>query len=216
MSLICRVDADQLKRVPYRGPLLLVINHINFLEAPILYTHAQPRPMKGFAKIETWDSPFLGPLFSIWGSIPVRRGEADVTAFREGVAALKEGYILGISPEGTRSGHGRLQKGHAGMVTIALLSGAPLLPIVHFGGEKYRENLRKLKRTDFTVVVGEPFKLKSDGRKTTSSEREKMAEEIMYQMAKLLPPTYRGEYSDLSKATQNFLEFVTLDQKEYY
>ena len=78
MSLICRVDAGQLKRVPSRGPLLLVINHINFLEAPILYTYAQPRPMKGFAKIETWDSPFLGPLFSVWGSIPVRRGEADI------------------------------------------------------------------------------------------------------------------------------------------
>jgi len=210
MSLICRVDAEQLKRIPAQGPLIVITNHINFLDVPILYTHTQPRPMRGFAKIETWDSPLFGPLFTLWNSIPVRRGEADMTAVRQGVSALKAGHILCIAPEGTRSGNGQLQKGHAGMVTFALLSGAPFLPIAHYGGENYRRNLRKCKRTDFSTIVGEPFKLITSGKKVSRSDREQMTNEIMYQIANLLPPAYRGEYSDLSRATQNHLEFITL------
>ena len=206
MSLICRVDAEQLQKVPKKGPMIVITNHINFLDAPILYTHTQPRPMRGFAKIETWDSAFLGFLFTTWNAIPVRRGEADVKAVRQGVAALNEGHFLCIAPEGTRSNHGRLQKGHAGMVTFAQLSGAPFMPIVHYGCENYRLNLPKLKRTDFKILVGEPFKLKFKKRKVTHDEREQMTDEIMYSMAKLLPPKYRGEYADLTKATQNFIE----------
>ncbi len=211
MSLICRIDAEPLQQIPSQGPLIIVTNHINFLDAPILYSFSQPRPLRGFAKIETWDSPFLGPLFTHWDAIPVRRGEADMTAIRQGVAALKAGHILCIAPEGTRSGHGRLQKGHAGMVTFALLSGAPFLPLVHYGAEKYRENLPKLKRTDFHIALGDPFKLKINKKKISSAEREQITDEIMFQIAKLLPSAYRGEYSDLSKATQNYIEPITLN-----
>ncbi|MBC8505851.1 MAG: 1-acyl-sn-glycerol-3-phosphate acyltransferase [Anaerolineales bacterium] len=214
MSLICRVNAEQLQKVPTRGPMIVITNHINFLDAPILYVHTQPRPMRGFAKIETWDSTFLGFLFSLWNSIPVRRGKADMKAVRQGVAALKEGHFLCIAPEGTRSGHGRLSKGHAGMVTFALLSGAPFIVIAHYGAEKYRENLRKLKRTDFNIAVGEPFRLNTDKKKATHAEREQMTDEIMYQLAKLLPPEYRGEYADLNKATQMYIEPIPLNQKE--
>ncbi|MEW6404598.1 MAG: lysophospholipid acyltransferase family protein, partial [Chloroflexota bacterium] len=210
MSLLCRVDSEQLQRVPSRGPLIVVTNHINFLDTPVIYTHAQPRPLTGFAKIETWDSPFLGPLFTLWGAIPIQRGEADVAAFRRGVAALKEGRILGIAPEGTRSGHGRLQKGHAGVVTMALLSGAPLLPVAHYGCEGYRQNLPRLRRTDFNIRVGQPFVLNPGDARVTRAVREEMADEIMCQLAKLLPPAYRGEYADMSKATQKYLQFVTL------
>ncbi|MBC8497196.1 MAG: 1-acyl-sn-glycerol-3-phosphate acyltransferase [Anaerolineales bacterium] len=211
MSLICRVDVEQLSRVPSRGPLILVTNHINFLEVPIMYTHLQPSPVVGFAKAETWDSPFLGPLFTLWNAIPVHRGEADLTAIRLALGVLKKGHILAISPEGTRSGHGRLQKGYAGVVTLALRSGAPILPIVNFGGEQYRNNLSRLRRTDFKVIVGEPFMLDTGGAKTTSGVRGQMTDEIMYQLASLLPPAYRGEYADLSKATQNYLKFITLN-----
>ncbi|MBM3144642.1 MAG: 1-acyl-sn-glycerol-3-phosphate acyltransferase [Chloroflexi bacterium] len=209
-NLICRVDAEQLRRIPSRGPLIVVTNHINFLDTPVIYTHSQPRSLTGFAKIETWDSPILGPLFTLWGAIPIQRGEADVAAFRRGVAALKEGRILGIAPEGTRSGHGRLQKGHAGVVTMALLSGAPLLPIAHFGCEAYRQNLSRLRRTDFNIRVGKPFLLDPGGARVTRAVREEMRDEIMYQLAELLPPAYRGEYADVSKATQKYLRFVTL------
>lgn len=207
-GLICRIDAEQLKKVPLHGPLILITNHINFLEAPIIYTRLMPRKMTAFGKIETWNGAFLGWLFTLWGIIPIERGEPDRKALRSGLAALKEKQILGIAPEGTRSNHGRLLKGHPGVVMMALLSGAPILPVVHYGSEKYKQNFKRLKRTEVNILVGKPFMLDVGNKKVTHAMREQMTTDIMIQMAKLLPPAYRGEYSDLSQASEDFLRFV--------
>ena len=58
-----------------------------------------------------------------------------------------------IAPEGTRSGNGRLQRGLPGAVLLAMRSGAPLLPMAYYGGEKFRDNLRNLRRTDFHIQI---------------------------------------------------------------
>lgn len=207
--LLCRVDDSQLHRVPWRGPLILVSNHVNFLDVPVVYTHLRPRPLTGFSKAETWDSPLLGPLFSLWGIIPIRRGEADVGAFHRGLAALAEGQIVAILPEGTRSGHGRLQRGHPGVVTLAARSGAPLLPLVCYGLDRFKDNLTHLRRTPFHIVVGHPFTLATEGSKLTGAVRQQIADEIMYQLAALLPEAYRGCYADTAAATTRYLRFET-------
>ena len=208
-TLLCRVDGKQLSQIPAQGPLIVVTNHINFLEAPVIYTRLQPRPITGFAKIETWDSAFLGWLFDVWGMIPIRRGEADMTAIKKGLAALKNGQILAIAPEGTRSNDGRLLRGQPGVVTMALLSGAPILPLVHYGHENYRKELPRLRRSQLHAIVGRTFWLDNCGEKVTGEVRQQMTDEIMYQLAMLLPPEYRGAYSDLSKATQKYLRFAS-------
>jgi len=204
--ILCRVDDAQLAKVPAHGPLVLVANHINFLEVPLLYSHLHPRRLTGFAKIETWNNPAMAFLFDLFGAIPLRRGEADVAAIRRGLEVLKAGHILAVAPEGTRSGHGRLQRGHPGVVMLALRSGAPLLPMVYYGGERFGRNLTRLRRTDFHIVVGNPFYLNAAG-KVTREMRQQMTDEIMCQIAALLPPDYRGTYSDLSAATETYLRF---------
>ena len=210
--ILCRIDADQLSRVPEKGPLILVANHVNFLEVPIVYTQLLPRSVTGFAKAETWDNPVMGYLFDLWGGIPIRRGTADVTALRQGLGALEAGRILAVAPEGTRSGHGRLQRGNPGVVMLALHSGSPLLPMVYFGAEKFRHNLVRLRRTDFHVVVGQPFYLNGEGVKVTRRVRRQMTDEIMWQLAALLPSAYRGEYADLTAATETYLRFPSMSE----
>ena len=205
--LLCRVHDAQLARVPSRGPLILVANHINFLEVPLVFTHLLPRPVTGFAKAETWDNPAMALLFDLWGAIPLRRGEADVRGFRRALASLREGKILALAPEGTRSGDGSLQRGYPGVVSLALLSGAPLLPLGYYGGESFRANLTRLRRTDFHIVVGAPFYVDSRGSRVTRAVRRQIADEIMYQLAALLPPTYRGDYACLQSASECFLRF---------
>lgn len=211
--ILCRVDDAQLARVPKQGPLILVTNHVNFLDAPLLYTHLQPRAVTAFAKVETWDNPLLGLMFTIGGAIPLRRGEADVGALRRGLAELRAGHIVAVAPEGTRSGDGRLRQGKPGVVTLALHSGAPLLPVAFYGGEAFKENLPRLRRTSFHIVVGRPFHLirsaspKTPGSFRASAVRQQMADEIMYQLAALLPPEYRGYYADLGKATTRYLRW---------
>jgi 1-acyl-sn-glycerol-3-phosphate acyltransferase len=206
--LLCRVHEDQLASVPERGPLILVINHINFLDAPVLYTHLQPRPLAGFAKVETWDHPALRLLADLWGAIPLHRGEADMAALRQGLQALDDGRILGVAPEGTRSGDGHLQRGSPGIVLLALRSGAALLPIGCSGAEHFWSNLKRLRRTDFSISVGQPFYLEAGGKKVNREVRQQMTDEIMYQVAALLPPANRGVYSDPAGATQAYLRFL--------
>ena len=207
--LLCRIDGAQLARVPERGPLIIAINHVNFLEPPIFYTHLHPRPLTGFVKAENLEHPFFGPLLlGLWGGIPIRRGEADMAAFRQALAALEEGRILAMAPEGTRSGDGHLQQGRPGIALLALRSGAPVLPIVCHGGESFWDNLPRLRRTDFHIVVGQPFYLDAGGVKVTRQVRQQIADEVMYQIAALLPPPYRGVYSDLAAATEAYLRFL--------
>jgi 1-acyl-sn-glycerol-3-phosphate acyltransferase len=205
--LVCRIDDTQLARVPQQGPLIVVTNHVNILEIPIIYTHLQPRPVTGFVAAYRWGSRLLGWLLDACGAIPLRRGEADLAAMRRGIEMLKAGHILVIAPEGTRSGHGRLQKAHPGVVLLALHSGAPLLPVVYYGGEQCRDNLRRLRRTDFHIVVGKPFTLDAGGVKVTRQVRRQMIDEVMYHMSALLPPAYRGVYSDLNPAAETYLTF---------
>jgi 1-acyl-sn-glycerol-3-phosphate acyltransferase len=206
-SLLCRIDDAQLAQVPDRGPLIIVTNHVNILEIPIIYTRLQPRPVTGVVAAVRWNSRWSRWLLDVCGAIPLRRGEADVAAMRRVIETLKAGHIVIVDPEGTRSGHGRLQKGHAGVVLLALRSGAPLLPVVFYGSEHYKDNLRRLRRTDFHIAVGKLFYLNAGGVKVTRQVRWQMIDEIMYQMSALLPPAYRGVYSDLNAATEMYLTF---------
>lgn len=207
MRMLCRIDAVQLVRVPAHGPLILVSNHINFLEPPVLYTHLLPRPMAFFAKAESWDNKILGLLFDTWGGIPIKRGTADVGAIRLGLAALEKDSILAVAPEGTRSGDGVLGKGHPGVVIMALRSGAPLLPMASYRHEDFWDNLTHLRRTTYRIVVGHPFSLQTNGVPVTREVRRQMIDEIMYQISALLPPSYRGVYANLSDATETYLRF---------
>jgi 1-acyl-sn-glycerol-3-phosphate acyltransferase len=206
--ILCKVDGNQLSNVPQHGPLIIVSNHINFIEVPLVYTHLQPREITGFVKAETWDNPAMGFLFDLWGGIPIQRGEADSDAFRSALTALKQNKILAVAPEGTRSRDGNLKEGQPGIVTLAHLSGAPIIPLVYYGGEKLRENLRRFKRTDFHIRVGRVFKLSFPERKLDRDVRKKMVDEIMYQIATLLPTEYRGYYEDLTKKSTNYLNFA--------
>jgi 1-acyl-sn-glycerol-3-phosphate acyltransferase len=194
-TILCRIDKGDFPKVPLQGPIILVTNHINALEVPLLFVHLQPRELIGLAKIETWDSKFMGWLFDLWDAIPIRRGEADLEAIRRSLGVLKAGKMLAISPEGTRSYDGQLIKAQPGIAMIALHSGVPIVPMAHWGGEDLKSNLKKLRRTDFHVRVGASFFVDVKSEKVNSHIRQEIADEIMGQIAALMPEKYHGEYS---------------------
>jgi len=205
--IACRIDAPDLHKIPMRGPLIVIANHTGQLEVALGYAHLQPRPMTGWSKIEIWEHNwFLTWVFNIWKVIPLRRGEADVGALKKALRALEDGYIFGIAPEGTRNYTGILRRGLPGAVILALHSGVPILPVAHWGGEVFLSNLKRFKRTDFHIRVGEPFKLNVSGIKVTSEIRQQIVDEMMYQIAALMPEKYRGEYSNLADLTPTFIQ----------
>ena len=149
----------------------------------------------------------MGWLFDLFEAIPIRRGEVDMDAVRRSLAVLADGNILAIAPEGTRSRNGRLLRGQPGVVTLALRAGVPILPIAHWGVEKFGGNLKRLRRTDFHIRVGKPFYLDSGGERVGGEVRQAMVDEIMFQMAALMPEEYRGEYSENDPPQQKYLRF---------
>jgi 1-acyl-sn-glycerol-3-phosphate acyltransferase len=156
---------------------------------------------------ERWKNPLLRWMLDATETIPLQRGEADISAIRKGLAALEKGETIIIAPEGRRSHDGRLQRAHPGVVLLALHSRAPLMPVAYFGAEGYKENLSRLKRTDFHLGVGKPFRLDEHGEKVTRRVREVMLKEMMYQLAMVLPPEYRGVYADRSALSTKYLVF---------
>lgn len=202
---ICRVDDAQLERVPEQGPLIVIVNHVHIMELPLIYTHLQPRPITGLVAALRWDRFWTRWLVEQSGAIPLRRGQTDISAFRQGMTALEEGRILTIAPEGTRSGDGRLQKGRPGVVLLAARSGAPIVPMVHYGSEDYIHNLTRFRRSDFHIVVGDPFLLNIPMGNVTRLIRRQITDEIMYRLAALLPSRYQGVYSDMEKATEEYI-----------
>jgi 1-acyl-sn-glycerol-3-phosphate acyltransferase len=206
LSFAYRVRKEGWDGIPMEGPLMVYANHTGLVEVPIYYTHIYPRPITGIGKAELWDKKFLAFIMRTWEVIPVRRGESDMDAMRKSIEALKSGKILGIAPEGTRSKTGALLKAHPGIVTLALHSGASLLPIAHWGGPEGPMGKKRRGRKEFNMKVGRVFRFEAAGG--GKEIRQAMADEAMYQLAKLLPPEYRGEYSDLSKATEKYLRFL--------
>ncbi len=209
-GIMCRIDAPDLHKIPKLGPLIGYCNHTGQIEVPLLYAHLQPRPLKGLAKVETWDGWFLRWVFNLWEAIPINRGTADMAAVRMSLDALKKAEILVIAPEGTRNKTGVLIKAQPGVITLALRSGAPLLPIAHWGGENFLSNLKRLKRTDFHIRVGQPFKFDSGKERVTREVRQGMVDEMMYRLAALMPEYYRGAYADLDNATEKYIRDMNI------
>jgi 1-acyl-sn-glycerol-3-phosphate acyltransferase len=183
-----------------------LMNHVHIMELPLIYTHLYPRPLTSIVAAKRWKRIWTRVIVEQVGAIPLHRGTADVAALKGGIAALNEGKILLMSPEGTRSGDGRLQQGKPGVALLAIHSKAPIVPMVHFGSENYLKNIPRVARSEFLIVVGKPFRVVTHGEMVNRQVRQDITREIMYQMAALLPSRYRGVYSDLDKATNRFIE----------
>lgn len=205
LSTFLNVDASEVARIPMQGPMILATNHINFLDAPVGFSHLHPRPMTAFAKVETWDNPLLKVLFDAWQAIPIKRGEVDFEAFRKAEDALKQNKMIIVAPEGTRSKHGRLNKGYPGIVLLAIRTGVPILPVAFFGNENVKIKLAK--RTPMSIKVGKPFLIDTKGQALSKEIRNQITDEIMYEIARLMPEQNRGVYSDFSNAKQEYLAF---------
>jgi len=208
LNILCRIDCREFVcALSKNKPLLVIFNHINFLEVPILVAHSYPLKVTGIVKTETWKNPIFAFLFNTYKAIPIDRHGAFSESFKHVREALDNGFYMCIAPEGTRSKDGVLGRGKAGVIQLALDTNVPILPVAHHGGERIWENIKHFRRTPFIFKAGRPFRIKYEGR-PNREEREEILTEVMVQMANLLPENMRGAYSGYDASECKYLEFI--------
>ncbi len=209
LRLLCKVDASALELLPRTGPYMIVVNHVNFLEVPLIYSFLQPRAAYSLVKEETWHNPLLGALATLWHAIPIKRGSADFAALGAAERVFEDGNILIVAPEGTRTGTGVLKKAHGGAALLAHRYGVPIYPLAHTGGQFFYANIKRLRRTPFTFHVGAPFLLSAKAKAAFNGEARRQATmEIMGRLAALLPPEQRGLYASEAEREPRFLAYL--------
>jgi 1-acyl-sn-glycerol-3-phosphate acyltransferase len=191
--LVIKRDVKGRERIPRKGPLILAGNHLNLADPPII-TALMPRRIVWMGKQELFDIPVFGILYHLFGCIPVRRFQADLRALRRSQEALQRGLVLGMFPEGTRSGESGLGRGEPGTALIALRTNTPVMPVAIWGTEGVKLPRDFFRRTTAHVVFGEPFYLPRPKRLTKEAVETATAV-IMNRIAELLPERYRGIYA---------------------
>ncbi len=203
--LATRVEIRGLDLVPRDGPLIVAISHSSFLD-PLFAGAFIPRDLTPMAKIEAFHVPVIGWWVKWYGAFPVRRGEADLSAFKTALKILLGGGAIIIAPEGHRSESGALQRGREGAIMLSQRSGAAILPVAVWGGKPFWKNILRLRRTEIKFFIGEPVLPGVLETPPSRDELAEMADELMYRIAEMMPPEVRGYYSDLSKYTPKYLK----------
>lgn len=194
LRLLTRMDVRGLEHLPDHGPAILAPNHVVWFDVVPIFAYTKT-PVVTLAA-EKWEHHWaLGPLFRHFASaIFVQRGEFDRKALEACMAALRQGEVLGVAPEGTRSYTGVLGPGHDGLAWLAGRTEAAIVPIVIWGHEQLFDDWKHLRRPHIRVRVGESFRLPAEAAKARSRELPTYTLQIMRRLAALLPEDRRGMY----------------------
>jgi len=183
------------ENVPSEGAVIVVANHINLTDPPILGV-SLGRKTVFMAKKEVFHSRFLSYFLRGCGVFPVHRGQLDREALRQANQLLTRGLALIMFPEGSRSKTTQLQPAFPGSALIALRNGVPILPVGIAGTEKIKGKAWLLRRPRVIINIGHLFSPPPVGGKLTKVELARLTNSIMARIAELLPLEYRGHYAE--------------------
>lgn len=200
-TIACKVttrwEIYGLENLPKQGPYIIAINHLHYFDPPIVYASMPWRmifKVRAFAA-EKYRHTLIGLPVHLTHGIFVKRGELDRDALREALGHLKEGNMLAIAPEGTRSKTGGLQEGKPGIIYLAQRTNAPIIPLAIYGQERVWQELKRGRRQRVVERIGEPFVLPPLDRKRKNEQMDELTTELMCKIAALLPEEYRGVYA---------------------
>jgi 1-acyl-sn-glycerol-3-phosphate acyltransferase len=186
------------ENVPATGAVIVVSNHLNNADPPILAAGIVRRRIRYMAKIQLFKYPF-GIVPRLYGAFPVRRFEADLAALLNAERILKAGGVIGMFPEGTRSRTGLLGKPHPGTALIALRSGAMVLPCAVIGTEQLGNPLNILRKPKISIQIGRPISIAAV-RRPSEAQVSELTEQIFAEIRSLLPPKYVAAYTGSEEA----------------
>ena len=208
LKAIARIDISGYEYIPETGGAIVVTNHVGRLDAILGVILADRDDFilmiaEKYQKYAFWR--WAGKkVDAVW----LDRYEADFHAMRVVYRRLKQGEILGMAPEGTRSKTGTMAEGKPGAAYLAAKTNVPIIPVGLTGTEDniVKNRLRHLHRLDIAIRIGEPFYLPPMDRKNRDEYLARSTEEIMCRIAALLPPKSRGVYADAPRLKEILAE----------
>lgn len=168
------------ENIPNEGAVILAANHASNIDPPLMASLIE-RPVSYMAKIELFENPVFGEAIRRCHAFPVKRGESDRGAIKAAVNVLKEGRILGLFPEGTRSKTGELQKAEAGVALIAAMTGAPIVPVAILNSHRIFANGGLFPQ--LRIMYGKPISFEGDRKNKDALDA--FSEEIMAHIARM-------------------------------
>lgn len=166
------------ENIPREGAVILAANHASNADPPLMASLIE-RPVSYMAKIELFENPIFGGIIRRCHAFPVKRGASDRGAIKTAVQVLKEGRILGLFPEGTRSKTGALQKPEAGVALIAAMTGAPVVPVAILNSHRIFANGGILPA--LRIMYGPPIAFHGDRKSKESLDA--FSDELMAHIA---------------------------------
>lgn len=196
--IISDVNITGLENIPDNGSYIIAINHISIVEPPLVIAFWPQAPEAVGAK-EIWERKGQSTLAKLYGGIQVHRGEYDRQLIETMIQVLQSGHPLLIAPEGGRSHSPGMRPALPGVAYIVDRSKVPVIPVGIIGStDDFLQQALKLKRPVLEMRIGEMINLPDiEGRgEQRRDSLKRNADMIMYKIAELLPPGYRGVYAN--------------------
>ena len=207
LRVLFRPWTVNVEAIPASGPGILVSNHLSFSDSFFLPLIMERR-LTFLAKQEYFTGKGIKGLltkafFHGVGQVPIDRssGRAAEAAITTGVRILREGHLLGIYPEGTRTADGRLYRGKTGVARMALEAQAPVVPVAMIGTYeiqppgRIRPSIRRV-----GVRFGDPLDFsRYDGMESDRFVLRSVTDEIMYALMDLSGQEYVDMYATRAK-----------------
>ena len=197
MKIIADIEVNGLEKLPEEN-VIVAANHLGRLDTAVLLCILDREDIIMPVAEKYKNHPLYGAIGRAANAIWLNRFDADYSAFRQILERMKQGGLLVIAPEGTRSKTEALQQGKMGVAFLASKSGYPVLPVAVTGTEDrgILENIKHFRRSKITATAADLFYIdipKGAGRELAMRQA---ADEIMCQIGALLPERYRGVYAD--------------------
>ncbi len=179
-KLLC-IHVEGSENFPEKGGFIIASNHRSHLDPPVINT-VSPFPVMFMAKKELFDNPFIGWFVRGAGAIPVERKKKGTKALIKALELLKEGYVVGIFPEGTRAKPGEFLKPKPGIGLLISKAKVPVVPVKIEGTDKVFPKGAKFPKIGLypiKVKVGKPIMFDN------MENYEEIADKVMEEIKKL-------------------------------
>ncbi len=194
LRLWCRLNAREVENVPATGGCIIASNHVSYLDPPAIGCTTMHRFINFMARDSLFRFRLSNWYFTGMGCIPVDRDKGDAGVLRKCLHLLKQGRVIVIFPEGTRSHDGQIQPVKGGIGFLAAKAGVPVVPVYIDGTFKALPRRKFFIRpATITVYYGKPIQvneLSAQGNDRTSYE---LISDLIMSRIKAINPAYSGK-----------------------